>query len=74
MVSNKNKRLIILAHASTGSGHQMAAEAIAEALSHKLPNAEIKVVDIIDYYCGKLTGNDFVSASSGFLAPAFDFA
>lgn len=74
MDKKRKKSLIIVAYASTGSGHQMAAQAIFEQLSTRKSTVEVKLVDILDYYSGNLDGNDFVSATSGFLAPLFDIA
>ena len=71
MIKNE-KNLIIVAHASTGSGHTIAANAIAQQLKLTCPNAEIRNIDILDYFGKKDSGEKFVSAVNGFLAPVFD--
>ena len=68
-----SKKLIIVAHASTGSGHTVAAQAIAESLKNSSENAEIILVDILDYAHTNSSGEKFVSATSGVLAPIYDF-
>lgn len=71
---NSKKPLILVAYLSTGSGHQCAAEAVVSAIKQKNQDVEVKLVDALDYFAGNITGNTFVSATSGFLAPAFDVA
>lgn len=68
------KPLILVAYLSTGSGHQCAAQAVVSSLKQQNPHAVIRLVDALDYFSGSITGNSFVSATSGFLAPAFDIA
>lgn len=43
---------ILLLHASAGAGHRRAAEALSKAFAQALPDAEIKVCDILDYTAG----------------------
>lgn len=63
---------IVVAYASTGSGHKIAAEAIAEALRTLKVNAEVNLVDVLDYFPQHKSGSKFVSGVNGVLAPAFD--
>lgn len=63
---------IVVAYASTGSGHKVAAEAIAEALRTLKVNAEVKLVDVLDYFPQSKSGSKFVSGVNGVLSPVFD--
>jgi len=45
----KPKRILIL-HASAGHGHTKAALALAQAVSLKDPEAEVQVIDALDYF------------------------
>lgn len=69
---SKNEKKIIIAYASTGSGHKVAAEAIAEALQSQNVNVKVNLVDILDYFPKRESGSRFVSHVNGALAPAFD--
>ena len=71
MIKN-DKKLIIVAHASTGSGHTIAAEAISAELEKVYPQAQVQTVDILDYFTKDSSGEKFVSAVSGALAPIYD--
>lgn len=66
------KKTIIVAYASTGSGHTVAAKAIAEDLRKSYPSNDIYLADILDYFKNSRSGDQFVSATSGVLAPIFD--
>ena len=53
---NSTRPLVIVVHASVGSGHRSAAQAVSQALEdlcgkhpNLLPNTEIAVLDILDY-------------------------
>lgn len=47
--AGKKTPRILLAHASAGAGHERAAQAIAKAYQNLYPNANIKLVDTLDY-------------------------
>lgn len=66
------KKTIIVAYASTGSGHTVAASAIAEELCKNFSNIDVYLADILDYFKNSRSGDQFVSATSGVLAPIFD--
>ena len=69
-----NKKSILVAYASTGSGHKIAAEAIAKALKNFEINVDVNLVDILDYFPQNESGSKFVSRVNGFLSPAFDMS
>ena len=68
----KNKTILVC-YASTGSGHNVAAKAIYDELLSMKLNANIERVDILDFFPGEGTGNQFVSLTSGGLAKFYDF-
>lgn len=68
---NLKKPVIVVAHASTGSGHRRAAEAIAENLVSRNYDAEVHVVDILDYFIKKIDGDKVVGLTAGPLSPLF---
>ena len=69
---NASAKKIVVAYASTGSGHKVAAEAIAEALQRLDTNIDVSLVDILDYFPQSKSGSKFVSGVNGVLAPVFD--
>lgn len=75
--------LILLIHASTGSGHKIAAKAVEDALKkiireQELDNgfdkARVENIDILEYCVKKIDGNSAVKAYSETLPGLFDFA
>lgn len=48
-VAGKKEPRILIAHVTAGAGHQRAAEAIAKAFAKHYPNANVKLVDTLDY-------------------------
>ncbi len=68
----KNKTILVC-YASTGSGHNVAAKAIYEELLRLKVGANIERVDILDFFAVEGAGNQFVSATSGFLSQIYDY-
>lgn len=60
----KKSPRILIAHATAGAGHQRAAEAIAKAFQHLYPEANVKLVDTLDYINSvykKVYGNTYLA-------------
>ena len=77
--SNSQRPLVIVAHASVGSGHRSAAQAVAQAMESlrgvhpALPaNAEIQVVDILDYGYIRFNGETTVNLFTGIGRRVYD--
>lgn len=75
-----NRPLVIVVHASVGSGHRSAAQSVAEALEAEkgvnpaLPaNAEIAVVDILDYGYTRFDGDKTANIFTGIMSPIYNF-
>lgn len=47
--AGKKSPRILIAHASAGAGHERAAQAIAKSFQNLYPDANVKVVDTLDY-------------------------
>ena len=71
-MKKSEKKQIFVAYASTGSGHTVAAKAIAEELRNSAPDCEICTIDILNFFKASHAGDKFVSATSGILGPVFD--
>ena len=72
---SKKIKKIIIAYASTGSGHKSAALALCESMS-KIVNpdtTEILLVDILDYFFTKIDGNKAIKLYSCVLPSVYDF-
>ena len=69
---------ILIVHASVGSGHKCAAQAVAQALEILQAEADIsrrfdvEVVDILDYARVRIDGNAFASSFTGATRPVYD--
>lgn len=63
---------IIVAYASVGTGHKVAAEAIAQQLKNQ-KNTDVYVVDALNYNENKKYGNHFVGFTNGLASSLFDF-
>lgn len=77
---DSNRPLVILLHASVGSGHRSAAQAIAQAMEllkgahSQLPaNTEIAVLDILDFGKVRFSGEKTASLFTGIMSPIYDF-
>ncbi len=77
--SSSQRPLVIIVHASVGSGHRSAAQAIAQAMEtirgqHKhLPyNTEVAVLDILDYGGIRFSGEKTASLFTGIMSPLYD--
>lgn len=77
--SSDSRPLVIIVHASVGSGHRSAAQAIAQAMEtlrghHEcLPeNTEIAVLDILDYGGIRFSGEKTASLFTGIMSPLYD--
>ncbi|MGI6046308.1 MAG: glycosyltransferase [Eggerthellaceae bacterium] len=76
----KKDPLILIVHASVGSGHRSAANAIAEAFSilqqEKDPsipkNLKVEVLDILDWGRVRFDGDKFASGFTGATRPLYD--
>lgn len=66
------EKTILVAYASTGSGHKVAAEAIYESLINQDSNFQIKLIDILDFFTHSKSGSKFVGCTTGLLSPVFD--
>ena len=70
--------VVTIVHASVGSGHRAAANAIADAFErlrgvHKVPNdIEVEVLDILDFGRIKFDGNKTAAAFTGASRPIYD--
>lgn len=71
-MKTQSKPLIIIAHASVGTGHKKAAEAITEAFIDNT-NCDVREVDILDYFFREVDGNKVVRQTGGVFSPIFDF-
>lgn len=71
-------RTILIVHASVGSGHKSAANAIAQALEILQSEAKIsekfktEVIDILDYARITIDGNAYASSFTGATRPVYD--
>ena len=71
---------ILVIHASVGSGHKSAANAVASALTRLAEDREsfkdryvqVKVLDILDFGRVKIDGNAFASSFTGGMRPLYD--
>lgn len=73
--SSDSRPLVIIAHASVGSGHRSAAQAVAQAMEtlrgqhENLPaNTEIAVLDILDYGGIRFSGEKTASLFTGVMS------
>lgn len=71
--------LVLVVHASVGSGHKLAAQAIAQAFeqlenTEDLPeNFQVEVVDILDYGRIRFNGDHWAHLFTGATRPWYDF-
>lgn len=71
--------VVLVVHASVGSGHKLAAQAIAQAFdslkaSNDLPeNVQVEVVDILDYGRIHFNGDHWAHLFTGVTRPWYDF-
>lgn len=65
---------IALVHASVGSGHRIAAESIAAELNTLVPDANVRVLDILDFGAIKVNGDAASAAFTGPGAPVYNAA
>ena len=63
---------ILLAYASVGSGHRIAAEAVAEQVRALSPYARVEMLDVLEYGSFRISGNLATSAFTGPTAPLYD--
>lgn len=56
---------IAVVHASIGSGHRIAAESVAAELRALHPEANVEVLDILDFGVARIPGNTATSAFTG---------
>lgn len=70
MLSSSGKTILV-AYASTGTGHKVAAEALYEELSQDI-NLSVHLIDILDFFPKKESGSKFVNYTTGLLSPIFD--
>ena len=74
----QQKPLVTIVHASVGSGHKAAANAIAQAFDHirgtnGIPeDVEIEVLDILDFGRIKFDGNKTAASFTGATRPIYD--
>lgn len=71
-MSKHGKKTILVAYASTGSGHKIAAEAIYEEFLKKDDDINVVIADILDYFPQNESGSKFVNFTTGLLSPVFD--
>jgi len=64
--------LIAVVHASIGSGHRIAAEAVADELRAMHPDTRVEVLDILSFGMISISGNAATSAFTGPTAPLYD--
>lgn len=62
---------IVVAHASVGSGHRIAAESIAAELTSLLPDATVEIVDVLEHGALRISGNTATGAFTGPTAPLY---
>jgi processive 1,2-diacylglycerol beta-glucosyltransferase len=63
-ISGKKSPRILIAHVTAGAGHQRAAEAISKAFQILYPDANVKLVDTLDYINSvykKVYGNTYLA-------------
>ena len=71
--------LVLVAHASVGSGHKLAAQAIAQAFEGLkgtcgIPeNAQVELVDILDFGRVRFNGDRWAHLFTGVTRPWYDF-
>lgn len=76
--SKHTSRLITIIHASVGSGHKAAANAVAQAIQRMRfkglidSDIEVEVVDILDYGRIKFDGNKTAASFTGATRPIYD--
>ncbi len=78
--TESERPLVIIVHASVGSGHRSAANAIAQALrmlaesdDETIPsNIDVEVLDILDWGRIKFDGDKTASLFTGFTRPIYD--
>jgi len=63
---------IAVVHASVGSGHRIAAESIAAELAAASPDADVRVLDVLEYGAFRVSGDTAASAFTGPTAPLYD--
>ena len=63
---------IVVAHASVGSGHRIAAESIAEQLRSLSPETRVEVLDVLAYGSMRISGDTATGAFTGPTAPLYD--
>lgn len=73
MYENKQKSVVV-AYASTGSGHKVAAEALYSEFCKKNTNAKTTLIDILSFFPQNNSGSKFVNTTTGFLSPVFDLS
>lgn len=76
--TDEQKPVITIMHASVGSGHKAAANAIADAIerlrgTHGVPeDVEVDVLDVLDYGRIKFDGNKTAASFTGATRPIYD--
>lgn len=65
---------IAVCYASVGSGHRIAAEAIAEELSNRPEVARVQLLDVLDFSPKRMTGDRLATAFTGPWAKLYDKA
>lgn len=82
-MTKTKKPLIIVAHASVGSGHMFAAKAISNAIKELTKSGDlpanmlapkVELIDILDYFKTKIDGNKTVSITTGFMSSVYDYS
>ena len=71
-MNNNKQKSIVVAYASTGSGHKVAAEALYSEFCKKNKDAKISIIDILSFFPQNDSGSKFVNTTTGFLSPLFD--
>lgn len=63
---------IAVVHASIGSGHAVAAEAVSRSIGTLAPTAIVRTADILDFGAVRIDGNEATRSFSGAFAPVYD--
>lgn len=77
-IASNSQPVITVMHASVGSGHKAAANAIAQAIdklrgTHGIPeNVKVDVLDVLDYGRIKFDGNKTAASFTGATRPIYD--
>ena len=77
-IESNSQPVITVMHASVGSGHKAAANAVAQAIdklrgTHDIPeNVRVDVLDVLDYGRIKFDGNKTAASFTGATRPIYD--